>query len=207
MRSTLCSRWSLALGWCHVSSPTLVQKMPMGELQWPRASIADCELREFCFPPAVCMCLSGLSFTLFCLFTAGCWLHPLCLRAFVLAYSTSFSLCTSVLVVTKVCVCVRAHARLPTYVCVCVCVYVCVCVCACALLWCPPCKKVEFHSFQAMKRRGTVQHSEHSLVLPTPQVRGCLLVGAPMKGASKTQHAPTGSKFFCGSKSLCRHFA
>ena len=71
----------------------------------PRASIADCELRELYFPPAVCVCLSGLRLTPFCLCNAGCLLHPLCSRASVLEYSTSFSLCTSVLVVTKVCVC------------------------------------------------------------------------------------------------------
>ena len=39
---------------------------------WPRAPIADCALCQFCFLPAACVCLTGLSFTPFCLWVACC---------------------------------------------------------------------------------------------------------------------------------------
>ena len=109
-----------------------VCSMPQKRAYWRRTCLFDDQLARIFSQPTtlcavfcklcVCMCLSGLSFNLFCLCTAGCWLHPLCSRASVLEYNTSSSLCISVMVVTKVCGSVRACVR--ACVCVCVCVRV-----------------------------------------------------------------------------------
>ena len=71
----------------------------------PRAPIADYVLCQFCFLPSACICLTGLSFTPFCLWVACCWLHPLFSGASVLEGDLCFFR-TSVLVVTK-CVCLH----------------------------------------------------------------------------------------------------
>ena len=65
----------------------------------PTAPNTDCELCESCFPRAVCACLLGLSFTPFGMWIARC--RTPCAREHLL-WITCSSLCTSVLVITKV---------------------------------------------------------------------------------------------------------